>query len=131
MPQVVEVWPLKSSSKNSGVHRNSNSQWTPWGCEGSFLHTFSHSWEYVVWLLASFLARNLANSCLGCEPKVRVTTLYFFYSILVAYFSKLFQNRSMLNNIFTQFLSPSSLFNVMEILLSKVWYHASPCQNAQ
>jgi len=34
-----------------------------------------HSQEYVVWLPASFLAHNLTNPCLGCEPKARVATL--------------------------------------------------------
>jgi hypothetical protein len=51
---------------------------TPWGCEGSFPHTFSHSREYVVWLSTSFLAHNLTNSCLGHEPKAGVATFYIF-----------------------------------------------------
>ncbi len=50
----------------------------PWGCEGSFLHTLSQS----LWLPASLLARNLANPCLGHEPKAKVATclsLIFFW----------------------------------------------------
>jgi hypothetical protein len=38
-----------------------------WECEGSFPHTFFHSW-------ASLLACNLVSPCLGCEPKARVVT---------------------------------------------------------
>jgi hypothetical protein len=45
-------------------------------------HTLSHSQEYVVWLPVSFLARNLANPCLGHEPKARVTTLYNYKWII-------------------------------------------------
>jgi hypothetical protein len=52
---------------------------TPLGCEGSFSHTFSCSWEYVVWLPASLLAYNLANPCLGCEPKAMVAIVSFTY----------------------------------------------------
>jgi hypothetical protein len=52
---------------------------TPLGCEGSFSHTFSCSWEYVVWLPASLLAHNLANPCLHREPKVRIATISFTY----------------------------------------------------
>jgi hypothetical protein len=47
---------------------------TPLGCEGSFLHTFSHSREYVMRLSTSLLAHNLVNPCLGREPKARVVT---------------------------------------------------------
>jgi hypothetical protein len=74
----MEFWPLQSPFEDSGVHQDSNSQsGTPLGCEGSFPHTFSHSQEYVVWLSTSLLARNLANPCLGREPKARVVTSYF------------------------------------------------------
>jgi len=73
--QAIEFWPLQLPFEDLGVHRDSNSQsGTPLGCEGSFPHTFLHSREYVVWFLASFLACNLANPCLGREPKARVTT---------------------------------------------------------
>jgi hypothetical protein len=32
-----------------------------WECEGSLLHTFLHSWEYVMWLPSFLLARTLAT----------------------------------------------------------------------
>ncbi len=51
---------------------------TPLGCEGSFPHTFSHPREYVVRFSVSLLACNLANPCLGREPKARVTTSCYY-----------------------------------------------------
>jgi len=50
----------------------------PLGCESSFPHTFSHFRKYVIQLPPSLLACNLANPCLGHEPKVRVTTFYLW-----------------------------------------------------
>ncbi len=45
-----------------------------WECGGSFPHTFPHSQEHEMWLLASLLARTFASPNLGREPKVRVAT---------------------------------------------------------
>jgi len=81
-PQVIEFWPLQSPFEDSGFHQDSNSQsGTPLGCEGSFPHTFSHSCEYVMWLSASLLARNLANPRLGRKLKARVTTSFFYKTL--------------------------------------------------
>jgi hypothetical protein len=44
----------------------------PWECEGSFRHTFLHSWEHEMWLLTSFLAHTLASPSFGHGPKTKV-----------------------------------------------------------
>jgi hypothetical protein len=47
----------------------------PWECEGSFPHTFLHSWEHAVWFSGFLLARNLASPFRpGREPKAKVAT---------------------------------------------------------
>jgi hypothetical protein len=47
-----------------------------WECEGSFPHTLLHSQEHEMWLPSFPLGpRNLANLCLGHEPKAKVATI--------------------------------------------------------
>ncbi len=62
----------------------------PRGCEGSFPHTLLHSREYVVWLMASFLAHNLANPRFGREPKARVTTIIHLANLMFLPFQRRF-----------------------------------------
>jgi hypothetical protein len=45
-----------------------------WECEGSLLHTFLHSREYVMWLPASSWPAPLQPLCLVRKPKARVAT---------------------------------------------------------
>jgi hypothetical protein len=95
--QIDGFWPLQSPSKNLEVHWVSNSQ------NGSSLgsvrvHSLTlfctpgnircDSWD-------SFLAHNLANHCLCCEPKARVVTIWVQVWVLFIQYVRKFTNMSL------------------------------------
>jgi hypothetical protein len=74
--QSIGFWPLKSLSKHSGVHWDSNSQsGSSFGSVRAYSLTLSCTlgsmWHDT---RASLLARNLATPCLGHKPKFKVVT---------------------------------------------------------
>jgi hypothetical protein len=71
--------PLQSFSKDSGVHRNSNSQsgrsFKSVGVHSLMFSYIPRNMKCNSW--GSLLARTFVSLCLGHEPKARVVTLWF------------------------------------------------------
>jgi hypothetical protein len=81
-PQSIEIWPLKSVSEVSGVHRDSISQ--SGSCLGSVrVHSLTLSYTPgSPWCdsRASLWPAPLQPLCLGCEAKARVATVWVFFA---------------------------------------------------